>query len=300
MIGRPQFGRAGCGGWARRLGFAGTFARTRWQAALLLALAAAVSFGLRGTRWEPVVLAQSSRDAYREAFKAWREADPSLESDAARAKAGYSQRTESATAAAARYVAARLAFQRAAIADADQSASWLRSARQVPEPDFAPALDVQTLIATSTELVSSQISTYADDPDPALTSLRQALGRERSALVALSSAIGERQKAVFKTASADLAAEQARTQALQSYQSMRSALSDAATGMSQESLAWADYYRRLSDSVQILAAAAAPPAPTVVTAGNTEVRINNPARKGGASGWDPLESTCRHASLSIL
>jgi hypothetical protein len=268
---------------ARQLGFIGrALGMGRRRVWLELVLLVTVLIGLlivlRATRPVPVVHAQSSRDAYRDAFKTWRETDPSLERDAATNGAGWAQRTEYAAAAAARYSSARAAFLRAAAGDTNQSFSWLKDARQLPEADFASAfvsaLDTQTLVSSSTGLVSSQISTYADEPDVALVPLRQALERERAALVALSGAVSERQKATSKLAGAGIAAEKARTQALESYQSMATALTDAAAGMDQESLGWAEYYRKLAESAQISAASATPAAATA------EVRINNPARNG--------------------
>lgn len=274
---RRRLGR----GWGR--GLARGSGRRLWRGlgrrlwawrtlALALGLAGLLS-GVAALRLPLLVRAQSSREAYRDAFRAWRDADPPLESDAARAGAGWAQRTAAAGALAARYTAARAEFLRAAVADVNQSLAWLRNARQPPDPEIAPAVDMQTTISASTALVSMQISTYAGDPDPTLVPLRQALERERSALVALSSAMSERQRAASRVVSAGIAAEQARAQAMQPYQSMASALTDVAAGTDQEAQAWAEYYRKLGDSAQV-------PVSVAVPAGNGEVRINNPARRG--------------------
>src|SRR5262245_32549744 len=72
--------------------------------------------------------AQSGRDAYRDAFKAWRQVDPGLERDAA-TNPNLSARTGAAAAAAARYTAARSAYLRAKAAEANQSLEWLNNAR---------------------------------------------------------------------------------------------------------------------------------------------------------------------------
>jgi hypothetical protein len=141
---------------------------------------------------------------------------------------------------------------------------------------------MQTVISASTGLVSTQISTYAGDPDPSLVPLRQALERERSALVALSSAVSERQRAASKLVSAGIAVEQTRAQAMQPYQSMVAGLTEVSAGTDQEAQEWAEYYRKLGDGAQVPVSAAVPPA-----AGNGEVRINNPARRGNGAAPGP-------------
>jgi hypothetical protein len=248
--------------------------------------------------------AQSGRDAYREAFRDWRQADPDLERDAATSP-DLSQRTGTNAAAAARYSTARAAYLRAAVAEANQSMDALNASRLTPQTDLAPAVDLQKLVAASTELVTKQIGTYADDPDPGLQPVRQALTRERSALLALSGAVSERQAAVTKAGGAWVAVEQARVHAVEPHQAVLGALQGESSAMEQETLAWAEYYRLLAEAAR--APSATPPASTtsaatpattpsaplpdaaspnaVVTGG---VRINNPARNpanaGGGAG----------------
>ena len=234
--------------------------------------------------------AQSGRDAYRDAFKTWRQADPNLELDAATSP-DLSQRTGPAAAAAARYAVARAAYLRNSGAQASQSLQGLNT-RLNPDADLAPAVDMQKLVAQFTSQVSMQISTYADEADPALQPVRQALTKERAALVALSGAISDRQKTVTNATGALLAVEQARERTAEPFQAMAGALQGAASGMDQEAMAWTEYYR-------LLAAGAAPPvAPATANptegearSGNTPlviggVRINNPSpnlAKGAAS-----------------
>lgn len=229
----------------------------------------------------------SGRDAYREAFKAWRQNDPSLERDAATTP-DLSARAAAEAAAAARYTTARAAYLRAAVAQANQAMLTLNSGRLTPEPDLAPATDLQRLVSESTEQVTAQITTYGGDADPALQPVRQALTRERSALVALSGAINDRQNAASKAAAAMIAVEQARTRTLEPFQAIAGGFEGAATGVEQEALAWAEYYRKLTEGANaaIAGSTAAPPAVTVAPANGASpapatvggVRINNPAR----------------------
>jgi hypothetical protein len=227
--------------------------------------------------------AQSSRDAYRDAFKAWRQGDSNLERDAA-TSTDLSSRTDADAAAAARFTTARAAYLRAAVAQNNASMQWLTSARLAPEPDLASAVDLQRLVAQSTEQVATQIKTYADDSDPALQPVRQALSRERSALVALSGAINDRQTAATKAAGALIIVEQARVRALEPFQAMAGALEGEASGMDQEALAWAEYYRKLAEETRAAVTSTAPtsttPSPTTVGG----VRINNPAGNANPAG----------------
>jgi len=251
--------------------------------------------------------AQPGRQTYRDAFQSWRQGDPDLERDAA-TNTDLSSRTGTAAAAAARYATARAASLRAAMTEANKSMEWLNTARLTPEPDLAPAMDLQRLVAGSTEQVTKQIGIYADDSDPALQPVRQALARERSALLALSGAISERQAAVTKAAGAFVAVEQARVRAIEPHQAIVGALQNTASGLEQETLAWAEYYRLVAEGTRGAVAATpagatpsitpsapvsttgtapataplpdpSPPngtSPDAVTTGG--VRINNPAR----------------------
>jgi hypothetical protein len=226
--------------------------------------------------------AQSNRDAYRDAFKAWRQGDLNLERDAA-ASTDLSSRTEADAAAAARYTTARSAYLRAAVAQNNASVQWLTTARLAPEPDLAPAVDLQRLVAQSTEQVATQIATYADDSDPALQPVRQSLARERSALVALSGAINDRQTAATKAAGAWIVVEQTRVRAMEPYEAMAGALRGEASGLDQEALAWAEYYRKLAEDTRAVVTTTTP-SPTTVSG----VRINNPARN--PSGAAPADA----------
>src|SRR5580704_18948597 len=58
------------------------------------------------------LMAQSDRESYRAAYRAWREAEPTLESDAAKAGDALAPRTAHAASAEAKYSADRTAFLR--------------------------------------------------------------------------------------------------------------------------------------------------------------------------------------------
>jgi hypothetical protein len=108
--------------------------------------------------------------------------------------------------------------------------------------------------------------------------------------------VSERQRAASRLVSADIAVEQARAQAAQPYQSMVAALTEVSAGTDQEAQAWAEYYRKLGDSAEVPVSVAAPPV------GNGEVRINNPARRGGngAPGSGPAPGQVNPAQGNVV
>jgi hypothetical protein len=213
------------------------------------------------------LLAQSSqsRDGYRAAYKAWREADPVLERDAGAAGAALTPRTEKAAEAAAAYGASRLAFLRDLAAREAQNLQWLQAAEVRLLPDLAPAPELIRFTTRESNAASTSAATFANDPDRAIQQLRQAFERERAALEAVRTAIGVRQKAEDRATKAALTADLSRTKALEQYSFLASALSQSADLMSQETAVWAAYYPALAEAsrppAQPVSSAPAPSGP---------------------------------------
>jgi len=209
------------------------------------------------------LLAQStpSRDAYRAAFRTWRDADPDLERDAGAAGDSLAPRTAKAAAAEAAYGAARSAFLRDFAERNGEGLQWLRENEVLPLPDLAPAPELIRVVNREIRIVTNGIPHFANDRDKAIQQLRQAFEQEQTALESLKTAIQDRQKVEARAGAAALAAEQARTTALGLYPSLADALAHSVDLTNQETSAWAAYYPALAEASR---AAAPPPAPSPV------------------------------------
>jgi len=216
---------------------------------------------------------QANREAYRAAYRTWREAEPTLEFDAASPAEGFPGRANHAAAESAKFGAARSAFLRDLADDQGQNALWLRNAMPLALPDFAPAADLQRLVGAETANVNTTIATFSGDADRGIQQLRQALEKERAALAALDAAIADRQKAVDNAARAEEAFEPARAKALTEYEAMTSTLlTPSAALVDQEVAAWAKYYPSL---------ASPRPAPAVVSSVSASGPASAPAAPAG-------------------
>jgi len=205
----------------------------------------------------------ASREGYRAAYKSWRETDPGLERDAGTAGQALTPRTAKAAEAAAAYGASRTAFLRDLAAREAQNLQRLQGAEIQPLPTLAPAPDLLRFADREIGTARASASIFANDPDRAIQQLRQAFERERLALNAVRTAIGDRQKAEEQATKAALTAETARAKALEQYSFLASALTQSADLMNQETAAWAAYYPALAE-----ASRSAPPAsPTPVSGG---------------------------------
>jgi hypothetical protein len=205
----------------------------RFRVALLLSVLACLS-------------AQSRRGAYQQAFQTWRQTDSTLERDAASAGTTLTGRANRVAALAAEYGSERIGYLRAASEDVNQRALALKGVVARPLADLAPAGDLQQVVSTENQVVTTAITSFANDPDRGIQQLRQALDRERAALTALSGAIADRQKAEAKTAQVSVALEQTRTKAGDEYGKLSFGLAQAAGQIDKETSAWASYYQKLA------------------------------------------------------
>ncbi len=217
-------------------------------------------------------LAQRSRDDYRAAYRAWREADPNLEREASVGGAPIAQRTDRMAAEAAKCAAARKTFLEGMFLDEAPEVSWLETAAWNPESPATSTKSDAQFVASETATVARTIDTFANNPDKGIQELRQALGRERLALDALSLAIAQRKKATDAVSASSEAMEQARAKALDPSRAMLQGLRDAAEDTGREAAAWAEYYRKIGEG----AAGTATPL-TAVPAGVPPATLTNPA-----------------------
>jgi hypothetical protein len=215
-------------------------------------------------------LAQRSRDDYRAAYRAWREADPQLENQASAGGAPIAQRADRMSAEAGKAAAARKAFLEGMAQDEEQQISWLEGAP--PRADSpSTAADAQ-FVASETVTVTRTMDTFANNPDAGIQQLRAALARERMALDALTLAIGQRKNSVEVANAAVQVIEQSRAKAVEQSRAMLEGLKAAAADSARESAAWAEYYRKLAEGAQGTATPL-----TVVAPGVPTVTLNNPA-----------------------
>jgi hypothetical protein len=239
-------------------------------AGILLAAAAAVAQNGAGP--------QPDRAAYQAAYHDWRAADPNLERDSATAGATVGARADQVAAEAAKYFGARKVYLDGLAADAEQRAAALDA---VPAP---PAFEGNPFgyAASQRATIAASIDATTNDPDPAIQRLRQSLDRERTALLALSSALADTQNGSELVERTSANAEQARGRVAQHYQSLAAGLQQTALATGQEGARWADYYRALSEGAR--AAAVAPAEAPVVASAAPRITVdpapavvNNPA-----------------------
>lgn len=216
-------------------------------------------------------LAQRSRDDYRAAYRAWREADPNLEQEAVEGDAPIGQRADRLAAAAVKFGGARKVFLEDVAEDQAHQVSWLEGAALGPESPAISTTSEAQFVTAETAAVTRTIDTFSSDPDKGIQKLKQALERERATLDALNVAIAERSKPAQAVHALTETIEQARGKALDQSQVMLAGLKDAATGTMHESAAWAEYYRKIGEGAQ------GPAVPiTEVPPGVEAVTVNNP------------------------
>lgn len=211
--------------------------------------------------------AQSARDGYRSAYRAWHQADPNLERDSAAPPPALAGRIDSVAALAARYGAVRTSFLKQRTSEQEQSLAWL-DAPSTAQPDLARG--VRENVTGQTALVKRGLDTFARDSDPAIQRLKSMLDRENLALVGLAKAVADREAAAEGVRAALTAAEAARLKASNSNHDLIGAMKVASEGADRESVAWAEYYRKLADAARMEVApppvtTTAPPARPLVT-----------------------------------
>jgi len=205
------------------------------------------------------LMGQTSREAYRQDYDAWREVHANLERDAGSGGATLIPQVDRAAARVAAFGTNRAAFAKAAAQTAAQQRQVLQAVTTRPSPDVAPPA-VSDLVKSDLQTVTKTIARFADDKDRGIQQLRQSLERERDALAALNESIEARQKAVAATTTAATTLEQGRVRIAETMSAETTALSQNSVELEKETAAWAAYYEGLAKAIQI---ANAPPPPRV-------------------------------------
>jgi hypothetical protein len=238
--------------------------------------------------------AQSNRDAYRDAYKAWRQADPNLEREAASGGAAIGARAEQAASLAARFTAERGGFLAQSARAVEQKAASL-SAPNADPAAAAPNRGVSEVVAAESAAVKRNIDTFANDPDPGIRQLRTSLERENLAMVALNNAMAERQKASDALSAATAAAEVARKRTLDDSNDLAGSLRLSADEVAKETAVWSEYYRKLGEGArgaasQVTVTQSAPvrqpsiPAAPVAPVGGADAGSASPAPRTTVAG----------------
>jgi len=208
------------------------------------------------------LLAQE-RAVHQDAFRAWRQADASLEKDAASAGAALAARVQKIAPTATKYAAARAHYFETAKADAQRKAAP-GVAVTILSGTADVAKTVDAVIANRKKVVDDSLKAIGDDPDPGLRQLKQAMDRERSALEALSEAVKTREMKVNAAAMAASAASQNRDKVNEESRNLAVSFDQAAQAASRQQKAWVEYYRLLTEASGKVEITEAPTTPEVV------------------------------------
>jgi hypothetical protein len=208
------------------------------------------------------LIGQTGRDAYRQAYDVWQQAQTNLERDAGAGGAPQVAQADRSAAAAASFEATRVAYLKSSAQEAAQRRQILQAVPARSSPDLMPPA-VADLAAAEMQTVTRAIAKFANDKDRAIQQLRQSMERERVALAALSDTIQARQKSVATTSEAAAALDQARAKTAGAFADQASQFSQTVAQMEMEGPAWADYYDKLAEAIQT--ANAPPPPPVNIT-----------------------------------
>lgn len=214
-----------------------------------------------------VLLAQGpSRDAYRAAYQAWREAAPAIEIEAATAGTTLEARAQSTAQAAAAFYDARSAFLSASSSEARPEV--LERTAQFTETGLASEAAIQNALGPASQNLTTVTASFAGDTDAAIQRLRQALERERAALEALNGSIAQRKRASDAVFSANGAVEVASSGASAAYREVADLRSKSLEQVRKEASGWKTYYDLLSQGARGVSVSSLSPAPTVAESAN--------------------------------
>jgi hypothetical protein len=211
------------------------------------------------------------RDAYRDAYRAWRQTDPSLERDAGSAGPALGADADRVANEAAKYTTARAAYLMQFAAEQEQNLAWLNQARA---PATVESPDAAQIVASELAGARHSLEAYGNDSDPAIQQVRGMLERENLALVALASFIDDGRKAAEQLKSATAAEGSARLKALAESEASVASIRRQAAETNQEASAWVVYYRTLSDAARGTEPSSV--APTATTAPELRVPTTTP------------------------
>ncbi len=212
-----------------------------------------------------------SREAYRDAYKAWRQADPTLEREVAGAGPALAADIDRVANQAEKYASARSVFVSQSEAEQQRLLAFLQ---QEPPAGLPGGSGASRIVGVEAAAVRHSLDVYGNDPDRGIQLARSLLNRENLALGALAGLLADAQKTADQARAAGESEQQARRRALALWRESSAIANQQIAEASQEGTAWADYYRMLSDAVR----GAAPAAPVPTLAPTAEPRPPASAR----------------------
>jgi len=194
------------------------------------------------------LLIAQSPDSYRQAYAAWQTASANLETDAAKAGELLAVKTDAASPAAVKFEEARKAFfdaQSAPLKDAAQR--W--EPIQLPDESSAAKAD-DGVVANEDAALAKNIAALAGDPDQGIRQLRQAMEKERAALLAIREAAAAGKTSMSAVQTAADAAEHARMAAAEDLAALAANFQQSAEAEAKLVDAWPAYYRSLAEGAR--------------------------------------------------
>ncbi|HLH39119.1 MAG TPA: hypothetical protein VKX39_08215 [Bryobacteraceae bacterium] len=198
-----------------------------------------------------------SREAYRDAYKAWRQADPTLERDVAAAGPALAAEIDRVANQAIKYAAARSVFLSQSAAEQERRLAFLNQDLLAAPPAGS---DASRIVSAEADAVRHSLDVYGKDPDRGIQMARALLNRENIALGALAPLLAEARKTADQARAATESEQQARKKALGLLREASAMTNQQIAKASQEGAAWADYYRLLADAVRGATPASVTPA----------------------------------------
>ena len=188
---------------------------------------------------------QSPRDEYRRNFQAWRQTEPTLESDAATAGGDLAARVQRTSAAARSYVAARIEFLESISREASDQVKRIQELSS--QSLVAPSAEIQTTVTGAADTVTRVADSFGTAADAGIRQLRTALQQERTALDAISQAIANSRRSMAAATIASIDVDTARDELLRAYQGVAAARAQSAEQMRKSGTAWDAYYQALAN-----------------------------------------------------
>jgi len=218
--------------------------------------------------------AQTSRDAYRAAYREWREADPALERDASAPATDLAARAAKVAAGAAQYGSARAAFLHQWAEDEGPKLAWLDTPPEAPSAMIVES--ASTLIAAENRALRRMMDTYATDPDRGIRDLRTVLTRESAAADALTAALDKRKLAADAVKAATAIVADSQLKVAEQNQAVAADAKQSIEESGQETAAWAGYYAVLAEGAHVTSAPAAVPVPATPSSPTTPQPATQP------------------------
>lgn len=226
------------------------------------------------------LIGQTGRDAYRQAYDVWQQAQTNLERDAGTGGAPQVAQADRSAAAVASFEATRIAYLKSSGQEAAQRRQILQTAAARSSPNLTPPA-AANLVAAELQTVNRAIAKFATDKDRGIQQLRQSMEREKIALTALTDTIQARRKTVAATSAAADALDQARAKTASAFADQTAQFSQTVAQVEMEGAAWANYYDKLAEAIQTANAPAPPPV-------NLTTNVNPDAPRNASASPVPL------------